>query len=89
MWLVGATAWAQLELPTPLEHYDSYDPEEAGRALLLQIMAELPEETRARAMALFQSARATLSLPKLVHMILQPACPEKCPRLGHTEMLLR
>ncbi len=59
LWLASAPAWAQLELPTPLDHYKSYDPEEAGRALLLQIMAELPEDTRARAMALFQSAQAT------------------------------
>ncbi len=56
--LGGTPGWAQLELPTPLDHYESYDPEEAGRALLLQVMAELPEEARARAMALFQSARA-------------------------------
>ena len=57
LWLVGAPAWAQIELPTPLDHYESYDPERAGRALLLQVMGELPEQTRARALALFQSAQ--------------------------------
>lgn len=55
----ASPAWAQLELPTPLEHYDNYDPEKAGSELIFQVMGELPEEERARLIGLFQSAQST------------------------------
>jgi ubiquinone biosynthesis protein len=59
LWLVAAPAPAQVELPTPLEHYETYDLERAARELALQAMVEVPEEQRARFMALFQMARST------------------------------
>jgi ubiquinone biosynthesis protein len=46
----------QLSLPTPLAHYQSYDWEADGRALFLELAASAPAETRARALALFQSS---------------------------------
>jgi ubiquinone biosynthesis protein len=59
LWLVAAPAAAQVELPTPLEHYETYDLERAARELALQVMVEVPEEERASFMALFQMARST------------------------------
>ncbi len=44
-----------LQLPTPLDHYQSYDWEADGRALFMQVAAAAPAETRARALAIFQS----------------------------------
>ncbi|MGH9322652.1 MAG: AarF/UbiB family protein [Vicinamibacteria bacterium] len=45
-----------LELPTPLEHYQTYDWEADARALLLELAADVPAETQARALALTESA---------------------------------
>jgi ubiquinone biosynthesis protein len=59
-WLLGAPSWAQVELPTPLDHYEEYDPESAGRELLREVLSELPEQTRALASALLQSDPANL-----------------------------
>jgi ubiquinone biosynthesis protein len=59
LWLGSAPARAQLELPTPLEHYETFDVEQAGRELVLQVMSELPEEERARVIGLFQAAQST------------------------------
>jgi ubiquinone biosynthesis protein len=58
-WLGATPARAQLELPTPLEHYETFDFEQAGRELVLQVMSELPEEDRARVIGLFQAAQST------------------------------
>jgi ubiquinone biosynthesis protein len=58
-WLSAAPARAQLELPTPLEHYETFDLEQAARELVLQVMSELPDEERARVMGLFQAAQST------------------------------
>jgi ubiquinone biosynthesis protein len=52
-------AEAQLDLPTPLEHYETYNVERAARDLALQVMGEVPEEERASLLALLQVARST------------------------------
>ncbi len=46
----------KLELPTPLEHYQTYDWEADARALALEIAATAPEEARARAAALLEGS---------------------------------
>jgi len=46
----------ELELPTPLEHYQSYDWEADARALVLELAASAPEDARARAAALLESS---------------------------------
>jgi len=43
-------------LPTPLEHYKSYDWEADARALALELAASAPEDTRTRAAALLESS---------------------------------
>lgn len=45
-----------LPLPTPPNHYQSYDWQAEGRALFMEVAAAAPAETRARALALFQSS---------------------------------
>jgi ubiquinone biosynthesis protein len=59
LWLVAAPAPAQLELPTPLDHYETYDLERAARELALQVMSKVPEEKRAPVMELLLMARST------------------------------
>lgn len=57
LFLLGLLAPGQnLELPTPHEHYQSYDWEEDARALALQIAASAPEDARSRAAALLESS---------------------------------
>lgn len=62
--LAGAVLWcahgvaADVSLPTPLDHYDSYDLEASGRALALQILAELSPELRTQAMAIVGAAQS-------------------------------
>ncbi len=70
-WLLAAPSWAQVELPTPLDHYAKYDPESAARELLLEVLSELPEQTRALASALFQSGPATLERELTVEQVQQ------------------
>jgi len=54
--LVGLLSSGQeLELPTPLEHYQSYDWKADARALALELAASAPEDARARAAALLES----------------------------------
>ena len=58
---VVAPATAQIELPTPLSHYQDYDAEQeeqAGQKLLLQLAVKIPAESRERALELFQRAKA-------------------------------
>jgi ubiquinone biosynthesis protein len=43
-------------LPTPLEHYESYDWEADARALALELAASAPEDARARAAALLENS---------------------------------
>jgi ubiquinone biosynthesis protein len=57
--LVSAPAPAQVELPTPLDHYETYDLARAARQLALQMMVQVPEEQRAPAMDLLQMVRST------------------------------
>jgi ubiquinone biosynthesis protein len=52
----GAGAADRIDLPTPLDHYRSYSFEADAKALLLELAASVPEETRASAFALFQAA---------------------------------
>ena len=54
----GSTAFAQIELPTPASHYEDYDPEKAAQTLMLQLAVRVPEIRRARAMELFERAKA-------------------------------
>ena len=54
----GSTAFAQIELPTPASHYEDYDPEKAAQTLMLQLAVRVPEARRARAMELFERAKA-------------------------------
>jgi ubiquinone biosynthesis protein len=56
--LAAAPAPAQIELPTPLDHYETYDLARAARQLALQLMAQVPEEKRAPAMDLLLAARS-------------------------------
>ena len=57
VFLIGLLAPRQeLELPTPLEHYQSYDWEADARALALELAASAPEDARARAAALLESS---------------------------------
>jgi ubiquinone biosynthesis protein len=46
----------ELQLPTPLEHYQSYDWEADARALALELAASAPEDARARAAELLESS---------------------------------
>ncbi len=46
----------ELELPTPLDQYRTYDWEEDARALALEMAATAPEEARARAAALLEAS---------------------------------
>ncbi len=46
----------ELSLPTPLEHYQSYDWEADARALAIELAAAAPEDTRSRAAALLESS---------------------------------
>ncbi len=58
---VVAPATAQIELPTPLSHYQDYDAEQeeqAGQKLLLQLAVKIPAESSERALELFQRAKA-------------------------------
>ena len=58
---VVAPATAQIELPTPLSHYQNYgaeQEEQAGQKLLLQLAVKIPAESRERALELFQRAKA-------------------------------
>lgn len=60
VWVVvalAAPARAQIELPTPLSHYEDYDPEQAAQQLLLQLAVKIPAESRERALELFQRAK--------------------------------
>lgn len=50
---------AQLDLPTPLEHYETYNAEGAARDLALQVMGDLPEEERSPLLAVLQMVRST------------------------------
>jgi ubiquinone biosynthesis protein len=52
----GGGAADRIDLPTPLEHYRSYDWEADAKTLALELAASVPEEARATAFALFQSA---------------------------------
>ena len=54
----GSTVFAQIELPTPASHYEDYDPEKAAQTLMLQLAVRVPENSRARAMELFERAKA-------------------------------
>jgi ubiquinone biosynthesis protein len=56
----------ELELPTPLEHYQAYDWEADARALALELAASAPEDARARASALLES-----STPEEVRALLE------------------
>ena len=59
--VVVAPATAQIELPTPLSHYQNYGAEQeerAGQKLLLQLAVRIPAESRERALELFQRAKA-------------------------------
>jgi ubiquinone biosynthesis protein len=57
VFLIGLLAPRQeLELPTPLEHYQSYDWEADARALALELAASAPEDARARAAALLENS---------------------------------
>src|SRR3989304_9007380 len=57
VFLIGLLAPRQeLELPTPFEHYQSYDWEADARALALELAASAPEDARARAAALLESS---------------------------------
>lgn len=56
----------ELELPTPLEHYQSYDWEADARALALELAASAPEDARGRAAALLES-----STPEEVRALLE------------------
>jgi ubiquinone biosynthesis protein len=46
----------ELSLPTPSEHYQSYDWQADARALALELAATAPEDTRSRAAALLESS---------------------------------
>lgn len=56
----------QPELPTPPEHYQSYDWEADARALALELAASAPEEARTRAAALLET-----STPEEVRALLE------------------
>jgi hypothetical protein len=56
----------EIELPTPLEHYQSYDWEADARALALELAASAPEDARGRAAALLES-----STPEEVRALLE------------------
>jgi ubiquinone biosynthesis protein len=56
----------ELELPTPLEHYQAYDWEADARALALELAASAPEDARGRAAALLES-----STPEEVRALLE------------------
>ncbi|HJS74768.1 MAG TPA: AarF/UbiB family protein [Vicinamibacteria bacterium] len=57
VFLLGLLAPGQeLELPTPLEQYQTYDWQADARALAVEIAATAPEEARARAAALLESS---------------------------------
>jgi ubiquinone biosynthesis protein len=58
----AAGAAEQNSLPTPLEHYRSYDWEADAKALVLEIAASVPEEARASAFALLQNAEGSGTL---------------------------
>jgi ubiquinone biosynthesis protein len=58
VFLLGLLAPDQdLELPTPLEHYQSYDWQADARALALELAASAPEDARARAATLLESSK--------------------------------
>ena len=54
----AASQNGQIELPTPLSHYQDYDPEQEGQKLLLQLAVKIPAESRERALELFERAKA-------------------------------
>jgi len=54
----STSALSQIDLPTDPSHYESYDPEASAQKLLLQLAVQVPEASRARAMDLFQRAKA-------------------------------
>ena len=56
--VAAAPATAQIGLPTPLSHYQDYDPEQEGQKLLLQLAVKIPAESRERALELFARAKA-------------------------------
>lgn len=58
VFVVAAPAAAQIVLPTPLSHYQDYDPEQEGQKLLLQLAVKIPAESRERALELFERAKA-------------------------------
>jgi ubiquinone biosynthesis protein len=62
LWPTCARAADRTDLPTPLEHYRSYDWEADAKALVLELAASVPEETRASALALFGAADGSESL---------------------------
>ena len=55
---MAAHAYAELDLPTPLSHYEDFDEQQEAQRLLLQLAVKMPEETRAKAMGLFQKAQS-------------------------------
>lgn len=56
--VVALPATAQIELPTPLSHYQDYDSEQEGQKLLLQLAVKIPAASRERALELFERAKA-------------------------------
>ena len=68
--LVGAvSANAQVDLPTPEDHYENFD----AQTLLIQLAVKVPEENRERAMELFKQARdggsVTLSVEETTKLL--------------------
>jgi ubiquinone biosynthesis protein len=61
LWLLAAPAWPQVHLPTPLDHYETYDVEHDGRELALEMLGAAPERDRAAIMGLLQTSRSTPS----------------------------
>jgi predicted unusual protein kinase regulating ubiquinone biosynthesis (AarF/ABC1/UbiB family) len=59
LWLSAGSARGQVELPTPVEHFETYDLEQASRALALEIMAGVPEQERAAVAELLPTVRST------------------------------
>ena len=56
--LLSDLSYSQVQLPTPLEHYENYDPQLAALALFGALLPQLEPATRDRVMALAQSPRA-------------------------------
>jgi len=56
--LLSDLSYSQVQLPTPLEHYENYDPQLAALALFGALLPRLEPATRDRVMALAQSHRA-------------------------------